>query len=79
LFDHCLFFRNPQRPYRPVAIVSEPYTVVPELERPRAEELGLVLHVPPKLTASWHYPGLTRFFCFTRPGTHVRFLEEQCR
>jgi hypothetical protein len=79
LFDHGLYFRCPNRPYRPVAIVGEPYDTSPGAASRGAARLGLELHIPHNLTASWHYPGWTRFFCFTRPGTAVRFLPEQTR
>jgi hypothetical protein len=78
LFDHPEFFRENQRPHRAVAIVGQPYSHVEvETARDRARELGLDLHVPGKINASWHYPNYTRFFCITRPGTAVQFLPEQ--
>jgi len=30
------------------------------------------------IEAELAYPGETTFYCFTRPGTRVRFLPEQC-
>jgi hypothetical protein len=83
--DHAVCFREPVRPYRSVAIVGQPYytqygdgrDMTIEQARELAVRFGLALHVPPNLTASWHYPEWTRFVVFTRPGTAVRFLPEQ--
>lgn len=77
--------REPVRPYRSVAIVGQPYytqygdgrDMTIEQARELAVRFGLALHVPPNLTASWHYPEWTRFVVPTRPGTAVRFLPEQ--
>jgi hypothetical protein len=78
LFDHPLFFREIARPYRTAAIVGQPYNTDIADARANAAKIGLVLHVPPKETASWWYPGSTRFFCFTRPEVvSVQFLPEQ--
>ena len=77
LFDHPVYFCSPRRPYRPVAIVGQPYNTGVAEARDKARQLGLELHVPPAPTASWWYPSATRFFCFTRPGTAVQFLPEQ--
>jgi hypothetical protein len=79
LFDHALYFRERDRPYRAAAIVGQPYKhVTPEAARAEAARLGLACHVPPNSLASWWVPGSTRFFCFTRPEiTSVRFLPEQ--
>jgi hypothetical protein len=78
LFDHPEFFRANQRPRHAVAIVGQPYSHVEvETAHQLAGELGLELHVPPKVNASWHYPNQTHFFCITRPGTAVQFLPEQ--
>ena len=78
LFDHPLFFRELARPYRTAAIVGQPYNTAIEDARTIAAKIGLVLHVLPDPTASWWYPGVTRFFCFTRPQiTSVQFLPEQ--
>jgi hypothetical protein len=80
-FDHRVSFREAARPYSAVAIVGQPYheTTTGEIERvaKAAADAGLELHMPPNLLASWHYPGRTCFFCFTRPGVKVRFLPEQ--
>ena len=67
LFDHPLFFRERARPYRAVAIVGQPYNTSIDEARAAAAEIGLALHVPSNINASWWYPGWTRFFCFTRP------------
>jgi hypothetical protein len=76
--DHALFFREPARPYRAAAIVGQPYDTSADTARAAAGEIGLVLHVPTNVNASWHYPGWTRFFCFTRPAVaSVQFLPEQ--
>jgi len=78
VFDHDVFFREITPPYRPVAIVGQPYsgtTVNKGIEL--AHSLGLELHTPPNSVASWWYPGWTRFFCLTRPNTEVRFLPDQ--
>jgi hypothetical protein len=76
--SHPLFFREIARPYRTAAIVGQPYHTDTADARTVAAKIGLVLHVPPKETASWWYPGWTRFFCFTRPeAACVQFLPEQ--
>jgi hypothetical protein len=80
LFDHPVFFREIARPYRTAAIVGQPYNTDIADARANAARIGggLMLHVPPNLTASWWNPGSTRFFCFTRPEiTAVQFLPEQ--
>jgi hypothetical protein len=78
LFDHAVFFRELARPYRTAAIVGQPYNTAIADARTNAAKVGLELHVPPDPTASWWYPGATRFFCFTRPQiTSVQFLPEQ--
>jgi hypothetical protein len=78
LFDHALFFREAVRPYRAAAIVGQPYDTSADTARAAAVEIGLVLHVPTNVNASWHYPGWTRFFVFTRPAVaRVQFLPEQ--
>jgi hypothetical protein len=78
LFDHAIFFREIVRPYRTAAIVGQPYDTKPDEARAIAAKIGLVLHVPPKVTASWWKPGATRFFCFTRREiASVQFLPEQ--
>jgi hypothetical protein len=78
LFDHALFFREAVRPYRAAAIVGQPYDTSADTARAAAVEIGLVLHVPTNVNVSWHYPGWTRFFCFTRPAVaRVQFLPEQ--
>jgi hypothetical protein len=77
LFDHAVYFREMLSPYRPVAIVGQPYDTSEAKAHAMATEIGLVLHVPPNLTASWWYPGDTRFFVFTRPNTNVSFLPDQ--
>jgi hypothetical protein len=80
LFDRAVYFREPIPPYRPIAIVGQPYpNGLDEAAAQRlAAKLGLRLHTPPNLMASWWYPGSTRFFCFTRPGVSVRFIPDQC-
>ena len=73
-----MFFREIARPYRTAAIVGQPYNTKPDEARAVAAEINLALHVPPNLTASWWYPGWTRFLCFTRPAVaRVQFLPEQ--
>jgi hypothetical protein len=78
LFDHPVYFRETRSPYRPVAIVGQPYKTDVISARVTAMQIGLDLHVPPKRTASWWLPGSTAFFCFTRPEQIVRFLPDQC-
>jgi hypothetical protein len=78
LFDHAVFFREIARPYCTAAIVGQPYDTSADIARAVAVEIGLVLHVPTNVNVSWHYPGWTRFFCFTRPAVaRVQFLPEQ--
>ena len=78
LFDHCVYFREPRRPFRGIAIVTQPYGRTLETAREIAASLGLIVHAPPILTASWWLPGSTRFFVVTRPGvTQVQFLPDQ--
>jgi hypothetical protein len=78
LFDHPMYFREPARPYRPAAIVAQPYGTPVGKAMIIALNLGLELHWPSNLTASWWFPGSTRFYCCTRFGQTVRFLPEQC-
>jgi len=66
LFDHPLFFREFARPYCTAAIVGQPYDTSADTARAAATEIGLELHVPADINASWWYPGFTRFFWFTR-------------
>jgi len=77
LFDHAVFFRELERPYRAAAIVGQPYNTSLEDAAKFADKIGLKVSTPPNLTASWWNPGSTRFFCFTRPGPQVRFLPDQ--
>ena len=66
--------------YRAAAIVGQPCDTNTAIADARAiaAKIGLTLHVPPNLTASWWYPGSTRFFVFTRPEIdRVHFLPEQ--
>jgi hypothetical protein len=78
LLDHAVYFREMPRPYRPVAIVGQPYDHVSvEKGTELARALQLDLYAPPNSVASWWYPGHTRFFCLTRPGVAVRFLPDQ--
>lgn len=62
------------------AIVGQPYGhTSADTARAAAIKIGLALHVPSNINASWWYPGSTRFFCFTRPEIErVCFLPEQC-
>ena len=78
LFDHPVYFRETRSPYRPVAIVGQPYKTDVISARVTAMQIGLDLHVAPKRTASWWLPGSTAFFCFTRLEEIVRFLPDQC-
>jgi hypothetical protein len=77
LFDHPVYFREARPPYRPVAIVGQPYNTDVASARIVAARIGLDLHAPPSSTASWWLPGETAFFCCTRPGMTVAFLPEQ--
>ena len=78
LFDHPVYFREIARPYRSAAIVGQPYATDLETAQRLAAELGLVVHAPTFLTASWWAPGRTRLFCVTRPDvTQVQFLDDQ--
>jgi hypothetical protein len=76
-FDHPVFFRELERPYRAAAIVGQPYSTELADAIKFAEKVGLKVFAPPNLTASWWNPGSTRFFCFTRPRPEVRFLPDQ--
>jgi hypothetical protein len=74
LLDHSIWFAAGRRN---VAIVSQPYDL-PEIEFFRcAQQAGLVAHVPPNRLASFHNPGVTKFFVLTQPGIIVRWLPEQ--
>ncbi len=75
-FDHPVHFRERARPYRAAAIVGQPYSHA-SVNGARLIAAHLGLHAPPNVAASWHNPGSTSFFVFTRPGTAVRFLPEQ--
>jgi len=75
--DHVQYFR---RGRRPVAILTEPYD--PEHYaaglRDHVEGLGLIIHSPPNLYASLHFPGWTGSFLVTRPDFgRVLWLEDQ--
>ena len=73
-----VYFREIARPYRSAAIVGQPYATDLETAQRLAAELGLVVHAPTFLTASWWAPGRTRLFCVTRPDvTQVQFLDDQ--
>jgi hypothetical protein len=74
LFDHPVYFLSGRKP---IAIVGQPYDTSVKDATADAKRLGLALHTPPRLRRSWWYPGRTRFYCFTRPETSVRFLPEQ--
>jgi hypothetical protein len=73
LLDHSVYFRELLQPYRPVAIVGQPYGSL-EKGIELAHSLKLELHTPPNSTASWWYPGQTQFFCLTRPGDLQRAM-----
>jgi hypothetical protein len=76
--DHPpVLFRENSPPHQPVAIVGQPRHANPDAVRAVATKLGLKLHLPANITASWWHPGEAAFFCFTRPGTKVKFLPEQ--
>jgi hypothetical protein len=76
--DHPpVLFRENSPPHQPVAIVGQPRHTNPDAARAVATKLGLQLHLPANITASWWHPGEAAFFCFTRPGTEVTFLPEQ--
>jgi hypothetical protein len=77
LFDHAAYFRETRAPYRPVAMVGQPYNTDPVRAGRIAGHHGLEVHAPPVVTASWWLPGSTAFFCCTRPGTPVAFLPDQ--
>jgi hypothetical protein len=78
VFDHPVFFRELARPYRAAAIVGQPYGTDLETASQLATELGLAVHTPPDLTASWWFPGHARLFVFTRPELgSVQFLPDQ--
>jgi hypothetical protein len=77
VLDHPVYFREIPQPYRPVAIVGQPYSISVEESTKLARSLGLDLYAPPDPTASWWYPGWTKFFCLVRPGVDVRFLPDQ--
>ena len=79
-FDHRLCFRQSAHPYVVTAIVSQPYQeCIDTLANvaAAAQAIGLTLHTPQNLLASFHYPGRCAFLVFTRPETTVRFLPEQ--
>jgi hypothetical protein len=76
--DHCLHFHEPTRPYRRVALVTQPYNRVIDEVAASTARLGLVTHLPPSGPwASIHFPGSTLFIVVTKPGTKVRWLPEQ--
>ena len=79
LLDHGVYFREIPQPYRPIAIVGQPYDTAISVDKATelAHSRGLDLHAPPNPTASWWYPGWTQFFCLTRLGVVVRFLPDQ--
>jgi hypothetical protein len=74
--DHAEFFRESAKPYRAAAIVAHLYNCEADVHS-WALERGLHAHVPPRLKASWYYPGATLIVCYTRPHVIVRWLPEQ--
>jgi hypothetical protein len=78
--DHIKCYREPERPYRAVAYISQPYKHVKrEPLREMLEREGFALHIPPFPLASIYYPGSTFFLVVTRPGVSVKWLPEQVR
>jgi hypothetical protein len=78
LFDHCIYFRWRFYPYPPAAIVTEPYNRTLQAAQRIAAEAGLRVHAAPNQDAGFWYPGRTKFYCITHPGTQqVRFLKAQ--
>jgi hypothetical protein len=76
--DHPpVLFRENRPPQQPVAIVGQPRHANSDAARAVASKLGLELHLPANITASWWHPGEAAFFCFTRLGQEVFFLPEQ--
>jgi hypothetical protein len=60
------------------AIVRQPLRNASDAAaRELAEANGLVCHIPPRPCASFHFPRVTKFFVFTRPGHRIAWLPEQ--
>jgi len=86
-FDHHLLFRDLSFPYRPAAVVGQPYdgafnSTVKKDELKFSGKLGgpegeLDWHLPPIPTASIYYPGACMFCVVTRKGVVPRWLPEQ--
>lgn len=76
IFDHIICYNQNRKP---VAIVSQPYPNMTTVSDARsfADQAHLELHIPIVPEASIHYPNVTSFFVFTRPGTNVEWLPEQ--
>jgi hypothetical protein len=79
--DHCFHLYEPNKPYRRVALVTQPYgdeaRTISEVAA-SAPQLGLITHLP--LSGSWasiHFPGGTLFIVVTKPGMTVCWLPEQ--
>jgi hypothetical protein len=77
IFDHVVYFREKKRPYRAVAVVGQPYNTSLDKAEDFAESIALDVKAPRPITASFHYPGACRFFCFVRRGTAVQFLKTE--
>lgn len=81
-FDHPLKFREIEKPYRPVALVGQPYQL-PQGELRFRGKLGsrevvdLDWHVAPAPLASIHFPGSCYFCVVTKVGTRIEWLPEQ--
>jgi hypothetical protein len=81
-FDHPIKFRERLPPYRPIAIVGQPYDL-PRGEIAFRGKLGtremepLDWHVAPGPLASIHFPGSCYFCVVVRRGTPVKWLPEQ--
>jgi hypothetical protein len=81
-FDHSLLFHEPQRPYRPIALVGQPYQF-PKGSIAFRGKLGtrdicdLEWRVAPAALASIHFPGSCYFCVVTRSNTLVQWLPEQ--
>jgi hypothetical protein len=80
--DHCIYFRESVRPYRTVAMATQPYGNAEHMGcySEEARGRGHLMHIPPGgLYASIWFPGSTMFGVMTKPGVTVLWLPEQQR
>jgi hypothetical protein len=82
LFDHYSFFRWKDKPWRPAAIVTQPYDAKIGDFHKGSAAYDVQISAPHAdwdrlKAASWYFPGGTAIYCVTRPGITCRWLPGQ--